>query len=129
MRLLLALAAVLLVLLAGVAWLVLGSQPTPTKGIEVEGTAQHTDAAHEATTRAPSSPFQLATQPENVQPSEQRTSLAPPAPAPVADAIDASLPTSPLEARVIDQRTGLPLARYLVRIHDTAGRRIDVVSD
>src|SRR4051812_32281124 len=129
MRLLLAFAAVLLLLLAGVAWLVLGSHPAPPSDIEIEASAKTADAPHANAPLVPSSPVQLAMQAEITPPSEQRTSLAPPAPAPTADAIDATLPTAPLEARVLDQRTGLPLSRYLVRIHDTAGRRIDVVSD
>ncbi len=129
MRLLLALAVALVVLLAGAAWFLLASHSNSTSGIDVGGMTSAVESARGDTALDASSHVQLATQDEHDRPAEQRASLATPAPAPVADAIDTKLPAAPLEARVLDQRTELPLPRFLVRLHDSAGRRVDVVSD
>ncbi|MBL8858033.1 MAG: carboxypeptidase regulatory-like domain-containing protein [Planctomycetes bacterium] len=46
----------------------------------------------------------------------------------VVDKVDRTKPSTPLECKVIDERSGLSLPRYLLRFEDSAGRRFEALT-
>ncbi|MDZ4771906.1 MAG: carboxypeptidase-like regulatory domain-containing protein [Planctomycetota bacterium] len=60
---------------------------------------------------------------------DERVALASEAQPEVVAVVDTSKPTAALEFSVVDERSGLNLSRFLVRVSDTAGRKIEVVTD
>jgi hypothetical protein len=76
----------------------------------------------------PDAPIAAAGDASGTEESDRRASAAevkPEAP----DPVDHTKPTAPLEFVVVDERSQAPLPRFLVRLGDSAGRKIEVVTN
>jgi hypothetical protein len=131
MRALTAIAGVLLVLVGAVVWLTTTTrraEPAEPLVLEADPGEFAPDEGHGTELADPDAPIDAPLSDEGST-EEARIALLPEPKPSAPDTIDRSKKTAPLEFAVIDERSGLPLPRFLVRLADSAGRTLEVVTN